>query len=453
MKTLKAFVIKHKKRIIPAVCAVLFTAAIVAVCVLSGNDGLTPDKKTQEHLLSDVSSSEVCIDSFYIYGTHLHLEGSLSLEKFKKFKRIGLVMRASDGTEKEIALTCENNGESVSFKSSQYINSGLCLDEIAQGDYCILFKVINGKKTKYLSCRNQSGYSFTDYYTVTKNGRNNRILIGFEEYSNSKELISCLAMKVSAAPLPDNVYDVVIDAGHGTSDPGATAFGYNESDITIDYALSLKEALEQKGFKVYLTRDGSETGDEMTASAAYSENGRINGACASRAKLAVSVHLNSTAKENPTGGVEIYAPSNADLTFAKNLADSLVYNTGIAYSQHSYNRVDNGVYVRTFTAEDIADSAKYAEEDGYEKYPNITTDTPYYYIIRELGGIATGAYVDGRNPDYGTNLYFNKNYGIESYLAEIGYICVEEDLNLILNARQSFVNTIADCISRELISE
>ena len=36
---------------------------------------------------------------------------------------------------------------------------------------------------------------------------------------------------------------------------------------------------------------------------------------------------------------------------------------------------------------------------GYEPYP-ITTDTPYQYTIREVGGIATNAYADGRNKTY-----------------------------------------------------
>lgn len=446
----KEFVLKYKISIICACCAFLCAAGIIAACVIGGVDKIAPDRKTQEHLIGDVSSSAVKIDKYFIYGTHLHLEGTLSLEGFPDWERMGLVLRDADGTEKEIYLITEKRTDTVKFKSSQEINTGLCLDEIPCGDYCILFKVVCGGKTQYVSCENLTEYSFTDYYTVTNAGKNNRILIGFEDYYNSEKYIPCLAMKVETARLPENVYDVVIDAGHGTSDPGAVALGYNEADITIDYALSIKEALEAKGLKVYLSRNGSETGDEMGSYAAYSKNGRINGACASRAKFCLSVHLNSTASENPTGGVEIYCPSNSDLAFAKNLADSLVKNVGIPYSQHGYNRVENGVYVRTFTQDDIADSAQYAEEGGYEKYPNLSTDTTYYYIIRELGGIATGAYVDGRNPEYGTNLYYNANYGMESYLAEIGYICVEEDLNLILNAKQSYVNTIADCIANEL---
>ena len=46
----------------------------------------------------------------------------------------------------------------------------------------------------------------------------------------------------------------------------------------------------------------------------------------------------------------------------------------------------------------------------------MTTDTPYLYMLRETGGIATGAYVDGRNKSFGTNKYYNSNIGVEALL-------------------------------------
>ena len=62
-----------------------------------------------------------------------------------------------------------------------------------------------------------------------------------------------------------------------------------------------------------------------------------------------------------------------------------------------------------------------ANKKGYEPY-KITTDTPYLYTIREVGGIATNAYVDGRNKDYSKNEYYRTNQGIECYQIELGYI-------------------------------
>jgi len=77
-----------------------------------------------------------------------------------------------------------------------------------------------------------------------------------------------------------------------------------------------------------------------------------------------------------------------------------------------------GVYVRTFRDFEIEESIEEAKEAGHEPY-EITNDTPYLYMIRETGGIATKAYVDGRNKEYGKNKYHNSNIGVEAYLLEL----------------------------------
>ena len=40
-------------------------------------------------------------------------------------------------------------------------------------------------------------------------------------------------------------------------------------------------------------------------------------------------------------------------------------------------------------------------------------------MLRETGGIVTGAYVDGRNKEFGKNKYYNSNIGVEAYLLEL----------------------------------
>lgn len=49
---------------------------------------------------------------------------------------------------------------------------------------------------------------------------------------------------------------IVIDPGHGGSDPGAVGFGVKEKDLTWKYSLSLKWFLEKLGYQVILTRWG-----------------------------------------------------------------------------------------------------------------------------------------------------------------------------------------------------
>lgn len=103
-----------------------------------------------------------------------------------------------------------------------------------------------------------------------------------------------------------------------------------------------------------------------------------------------------------------------------------------------------GVYVKNFTKQIIKEYENTANKKGYEPY-NITLDTPYLYTIREVGGIATGAYVDGRNTSYSANKYYNSNQGIECYQVELGYI--KNDLEILENEKEEIIKAIAETIN------
>ena len=68
-------------------------------------------------------------------------------------------------------------------------------------------------------------------------------------------------------------------------------------------------------------------------------------------------------------------------------------------------------------------------------------------MIREVGGIATGAFVDGRNPSYGRNKYYDSNIGIEAYLLELGYMKNEKDLNNIIKNKDLYIEAIVNTIN------
>lgn len=50
-------------------------------------------------------------------------------------------------------------------------------------------------------------------------------------------------------------YKIVIDPGHGGSDPGAVANGLKEKDLTLKISLEVARLLKAAGFQVILTRD------------------------------------------------------------------------------------------------------------------------------------------------------------------------------------------------------
>lgn len=93
-------------------------------------------------------------------------------------------------------------------------------------------------------------------------------------------------------------YHILVDAGHGGKDPGAISRnGTQEKDIVIDIARRLRTALQEKGFKVTMTRDRDEfiTLEERTAIATRA-----------KADLFVSIHANSSPSRG-VDGLEVYA--------------------------------------------------------------------------------------------------------------------------------------------------
>lgn len=96
---------------------------------------------------------------------------------------------------------------------------------------------------------------------------------------------------VSPLPPPKTI---VLDPGHGGSDPGTSA---NEKTYTLDVARRAKKLLEAAGLRVVLTRDADVDLDRAARSAA---------ANASRADLFVSIHFNAVANDTKASGVEVY---------------------------------------------------------------------------------------------------------------------------------------------------
>ncbi len=99
-----------------------------------------------------------------------------------------------------------------------------------------------------------------------------------------------------ARPRPKTI---VLDAGHGGSDPGKinTKFRINEKTFTLDVAGRTRKLLEAAGYRVVLTRSGDET---------VALSRRAAAANAARADVFVSIHFNALANDTKTSGVEVY---------------------------------------------------------------------------------------------------------------------------------------------------
>jgi len=130
---------------------------------------------------------------------------------------------------------------------------------------------------------------------------------------------------------------IVVDAGHGGSDPGTIGFsGSYEKDVNLQIAKKLKEKLDSNGYKVILTRDIDEYIDNLL---------RAKLANKKRARVFISIHANAIENNNSTNGVQVlYYPNRkstiGDLNnneFASIIMDSLLNGT---------NAIDKGVIER-----------------------------------------------------------------------------------------------------------
>lgn len=103
---------------------------------------------------------------------------------------------------------------------------------------------------------------------------------------------------MSAAAFPLSIKRVVIDAGHGGNDPGATAASrLAEKEVTLDVASRLRTLLERGGFEVVITRND----DRLIP---LRDRARI--ANTSDGDIFVSIHVNSLASGIASHGVETY---------------------------------------------------------------------------------------------------------------------------------------------------
>lgn len=220
-------------------------------------------------IIDIIENGQADVSRYIVYGTHFNLEGSIDITN-TKIDDAQVVAKKSSGEEIIIDTTYDIQNTKLSFSTLDKINKGLNLETLDVGNYYILLKVTysNGQ-TNYYSLSNDTEYvEPIDYYTLTRNSLNNKIVISFL----SQNSVSALTLSISTVSrLPEDVYDVVIDPGHGGNDTGAISGTYEEEEIVLENGMELKKKLESLGLKVLITRDGTET-DEYDTYNIYDED-------------------------------------------------------------------------------------------------------------------------------------------------------------------------------------
>ena len=107
----------------------------------------------------------------------------------------------------------------------------------------------------------------------------------------------------------DNGYVIVLDAGHGARDGGSVGVsGTVEKDINLEYVLTLKKKLVEKGFRVVLTRENDNPlYSELATNKKVSDmNKRMEIIKKANPNLVISIHMNSFQDKSVKGATCYY---------------------------------------------------------------------------------------------------------------------------------------------------
>lgn len=222
------------------------------------------------------------------------------------------------------------------------------------------------------------------------------------------------------AAFPLSVRRVVLDAGHGGTDPGASSASLlSEKDVTLDIERRLRGLLEKQGFEVVTTRDD----DRMIP---LRERARL--ANSSDSDIFVSIHVNSVL--NPTShGVETYfLGATNDPSLTRLAADE---NRASGYSVADLRKLLDRVYADARRDEShrlaaavqkkLYDGLQSADPGlqnwGVKRAPFIVlvaTEMPA--ILAEVGCLSNGAEAEMlKRPDYRQKIAESLLAGIQEY--------------------------------------
>jgi N-acetylmuramoyl-L-alanine amidase len=153
------------------------------------------------------------------------------------------------------------------------------------------------------------------------------------EASAAPMLITDTLEPVSASAFPLSVRRVVLDAGHGGTDPGASSISnVSEKEITLDIEKRLSTLLRQNGFDVIATREN----DRLIP---LRERARL--ANGSHSDIFVSIHVNSIPHPDNHGVETYYLGPTTDPTLTKLAATE---NLTSGYALADLRKLLDGVY-------------------------------------------------------------------------------------------------------------
>ncbi len=181
---------------------------------------------------------------------------------------------------------------------------------------------------------------------------------------------------------------VIIDPGHGDTDPGTSYEGIKEKDIVIDVGLKARDILTNyPDIKVYMVREGETYLDPYERADLANEIG---------ADLFISIHVNS-AKISTARGIETYYTSKedtrnkifADMVQAKLMETFDTKNRGVKDNVFIVNKYveSPSILIEIGFLTNLEDRAMMLAPGASQKYAEVICNTILEYYSRGLHDI------------------------------------------------------------------
>ena len=239
---------------------------------------------------------------------------------------------------------------------------------------------------------------------------------------NSKPLKSVTTRE----SIESSKYVVVIDAGHGGKDNGASlSKKRREKDVALSIAKKLKRKLKKRGFKVYMTRD-DDTFVKLPKRTEFANK--------KKADIFISIHANAAPKKelaNVFKGIEVYYLSPAKSDRAKEAAEK--ENAVMFKGKDFYTK---NAYLSLISETKIVESHKLGLDVSYKMLSNLRTS---------FGDVEDG----GVKP---ANFWVLVGAQMPAILVETGYITHPQEGENLMNGRYKnlLAKGIAEGIDRYL---
>ncbi len=349
---------------------------------------------TKNKIIIVIAVILVSMFAFFIFG-------DANARKIKKMEKIKLDditvynesinVDYSNSKEHTIDLVKSDDlKEKTTYQTTENADEGIEASEIENGKYYLA----DGEK--YLTSPDQ--FETIEFYTLTRDNVNQHIVISYNHQADA------IMLSKEDAELPAEVYDIVIDPGHGGDDTGSIGVDGTtlEKDMALMISQKLKTDLEEMGYKVKMTRESDENPGNIANLEEYGEGSRIGIPYESQAKLFISMHYNT----GGGSGYEVYSSVNTSNQFVSEIQNAI--NESLDRSQ-KVNYCEQGNCKVPLT---------------YETLDSNDDDVDYFFAVREVGGRSIPTFSE-------KNIYRENTTGAEGIILESGYIDNLEELKYL----------------------